>query len=211
MQGKLTTKERIYIRSEIPLKFINSKVEHISFNGEDKKQNISNMKNFEKFLLYKENLENNLLLGKGLAICGPVGVAKTMLMTILSKDIINLFYEKNKEEGEESNRFLFIQATSLYDLANRYGLNDSELRKRKALKSLTGLWIDDLTKFGETGKGNEMIYLDDIIRFRDLNMLSTFYTIQVPFELVKNTLNNPIYDIIRGNCEVIEFIGDSRR
>ncbi|WP_287568793.1 hypothetical protein [Thermosipho sp. (in: thermotogales)] len=195
----------------LPKKFIKSTLDDFKIIGDTTEIRQHNTICFKRFKNYMNNLDVNLECGRGLAICGPVGVGKTMLMTILAKEIIKIFDRHNFELNNAANKFYFIQASRLYDLANRQGLNEDDLNIRNSIKDLSGLWIDDLTKFGETGKGNELIYLDDIIRYRDLNVLPTFYTIQVPFKLISKVLSIPIYDIIRGNCEVIEFRGKSMR
>lgn len=214
----MITKERLedseikkYSVYNLPVKFIKSRLDDFKTVLDSPEIQKHNNNQFKKFLSYRDNLESNLRRGRGLAICGPVGVGKTMLMTILAKDIIKIFDKYNSELNNPVNKFYCIQATTLFDLANKQNLTEKELHMRRTIKTLSGLWIDDLTKFGETSKGNELIFLDDIIRYRDLNMLPTFYTIQVPFEMLPKILSTAIYDIIRGNCEVIEFRGKSKR
>ena len=197
-------KDIFYKNADLPKKFLSKKIEDFEISSDNKKS-------FEKFLKYRENLNENLENGRGLAICGPVGVGKTALMTMLAKEIIDLYYEENKKKGQEKLKFKFIQSTTLFDMSNRYGLSENQINFRNKIKEFSGLFIDDLTKFGQTNNGNELIYLDDIIRYRDLNMLPTFYTMQVPLKNLQNVLTNPIQDIIRGNCEVINLVGESHR
>ena len=175
---------------------------------------------------YYNNLEDNLKSGKGLMLCGPVGVAKTWLMTILSKKVIDIFQKENGilnenqlmvKDKKYTNRMIYIQGTTINDLVFRTGLNEKELNLRNGIKTISGLWIDDVSKMGETKNKHELMFLDDILRWRDLNALTTFYTSQLPFESKGNidgldkVITKPIHDIIRGNCEIISFLGESQR
>lgn len=157
-------------------------------------------------------------------LCGSVGIAKTWLMTHLSKKIMNIFGEENGRIREEnlttvgrSNRFYYIQATTVSQYTFPSGLNERELEVRRNLKTLAGLWIDDISKLAETRSGHEISFLDDILRWRDLNCLSTFYTSQLPFDSsstfdgLDKALSKPIHDIIRGNCRILTFMGESQR
>lgn len=126
-------------------------------------------------------------------------------------EIVNILNNWNIVQRKEMFKLQFIQATTIFNLAMGFHLNDKEQNMRRSLKEIFCLVIDDISKFGETNKGNEMIYLDDLLRYRDLNMLPTFYTCQVPFNELPKVLTLPLADMIRGNCRVIEFRGDSQR
>lgn len=194
----------------LPYKFINTSLDELENLITNKLgNNKHNNKEFKKFLYYIENLQDFIDKGIGMAICGPVGTAKTTAMTFLSKTIIQYF--NTIKEIKQNKKFYCIQATSLFNLATKNGLSENELEMRRTIKELHALWIDDLTKFGQTTNGNELLYLDDIIRYRDLNALPTYYTLQVPLKEVGKTMSIPILDIIKGNCIVLEFIGESLR
>lgn len=174
---------------------------------------------------YYNNAETYLREGKGLLICGSVGIAKTFLLTQLSKRIIEIFDQENMkiqnenlgESSRKYNKFYYIQATSLSQMIFTSCLNESELNVRRGIKTIAGLWIDDISKLSETKSGVEISFLDDILRWRDLNCLSTFYTSQLPFDSVGDfkgldeAISKPIHDIIRGNTVIINFRGESQR
>lgn len=200
--------------NNLPKKFIDYEIEDFSFGNGNNEIEKHNIKEFKKVVNYYKNLEQNIEKGRGIIICGPVGVMKTSMLTVISKKAIEIFknwYFQSNEEIRFLHRLYFIQATTLGQLMFRTGLDESELRLRKSLKTITVLVIDDLTKISETKNHHEIVFLDDIIRYRDLNLLPTFYSCQIPFEKIKEVLGEPIYDIIRGNCEVIEFRGKSKR
>lgn len=200
--------------NNLPRKFINFEIEDFSFGKGSNEIEKHNNKEFAKVVNYYKNLEQNLEKGRGIIICGPVGVMKTSMLTVIAKKVIQIFrnwFLRSSEEIRELHQLYFIQASTLGQLMFRTGLDEKELRLRKALKVLSALVIDDLTKISETKNHHEIVFLDDIIRYRDLNLLTTFYSCQIPFEKIKEVLGEPIYDIIRGNCEVIEFRGKSKR
>lgn len=214
---------RKYSKANLPTKYINHDISEFRILGEGKVKK-HNEKTFEQFMEYYDNAEEYLRKGEGLMLCGSVGIAKTWLMTHLSKKIMNIFGEENGRIREEnlttvgrSNRFYYIQATTVSQYTFPSGLNERELEVRRNLKTLAGLWIDDISKLAETRSGHEISFLDDILRWRDLNCLSTFYTSQLPFDSsstfdgLDKALSKPIHDIIRGNCRILTFMGESQR
>lgn len=226
---KINTKEwKLYSKARLPMKYIDYSLDDFRILGKDKKTKDHNSESFEEYMEYYNNLEENLKQGKGLMLCGPVGVAKTWLMTLLSKKVIEIFNNENGKMSEEQllvkdqskkyrNRLIYIQGTTMNDLVFRTGLNESEINLRGGIKTIAGLWIDDISKMGETKNKHELIFLDDILRWRDLNALTTFYTSQLPFESkgeimgLDKVLSKPVHDIIRGNCKIITFKGESQR
>ncbi|MDF2615487.1 MAG: hypothetical protein K0Q47_142 [Sedimentibacter sp.] len=219
---------RKYSKSNLPMKYIDHNIEDFRILGDTTKEKKHNQQMFDKFMNYYNNLEENLKNGRGIILCGSVGIAKTWLLTHLSKKIISIFEEENiniqekEQEGDlksnsKYNNFYYIQATTLSQMVFTTGLNEDELKVRRGIKTIAGLWIDDISKLAETKSGHEISFLDDIIRWRDLNLLSTFYTSQLPFdssgelEGLDSALSKPIHDMIRGNCEIITFRGESQR
>lgn len=214
---------KIHQRSKIPLKYIDRSIEEYIPTGKSEKEKNHNKRTFEEFMDYYENLETHLLNGTGLILCGPVGVGKTFLMTHLSKKAYSIFdyhngqIQENDIQTDKNNRFYYIQATRISQLVFPQGLNEKELNLRRNLKTLAGLWIDDISKMSETKSKAEINFLDDVLRWRDLNKFPTFYTSQLPFNSVKNgpgldaALQGPIHDIIKGNCKVLSFLGESKR
>jgi DNA replication protein DnaC len=206
-----------YTNANLPTKYIDHDISEFRVLGEGKVAT-HNKKTFEKFMEYYDNAEEHLKKGEGLILCGSVGIAKTWLMTHLAKKIINIFDEENGRITEESlhlgnnqmNRFYYIQATTISQMVFPTGLSEKELNIRRGIKTIAGLWIDDISKLAETKSGHETSFLDDLLRWRDLNCLPTFYTSQLPFEDIK-TFSLPIHDIIRGNCQVLTFMGNSQR
>jgi DNA replication protein DnaC len=209
------------------MKYIDHKIEDFRILGNTEKEKKYNKEMFDQFMDYYNNVGEYLKQGKGLILCGSVGIAKTWLLTHLAKKIIDIFENENikiQEDEQEGNlkdavrnNFYYIQATTLSQMVFPTGLNEKELNIRRGIKTIAGLWIDDISKLAETKSGFEISFLDDIIRWRDLNLLSTFYTSQLPFDSIDDfegldkALSKPIHDIIRGNTIVITFRGESQR
>lgn len=217
-------KFRRYSKCNIPTKYIQNSLEDFKILGKTEKEKKQNQKSFDMFMDYYNNAETYLREGTGLLICGSVGIAKTFLLTQLAKKIIEVFDEENKKIQNEDmgdnvrfNKFYYIQATTLSQMIFTSGLNEDELKIRRGIKTISGLWIDDISKLSETKSGVEISFLDDILRYRDLNCLSTFYTSQLPFDSIgefkglDEAISRPIHDIIRGNTVVINFRGESQR
>jgi DNA replication protein DnaC len=223
-----------YAKSNLPMKYIDHNIEDFRILGSTDKEKQHNQKMFDEFMDYYNNAETYLRQGTGLILCGSVGIAKTWLMTHLAKKIISVFDQENGRLQEENllenpmgglsmtykiqpNRFYYIQATTLSQYVFASGLNESELGIRRGIKKIAGLWIDDLSKLAETKSGHEISFLDDILRWRDLNALTTFYTSQLPFDSFKEfdgldkAISKPIHDLIRGNCKVLTLRGESQR
>lgn len=211
-----------YSKANLPTKYIDHDINDFRILGAGKVYE-HNQKTFEDFMEYYNNLEDHLRKGEGLILCGSVGIAKTWLMTHLAKKVIEIFDNENGAIIEENldrskvNRFHYIQATTVSQYVFPSGLNEYELMARRGLKTIAGLWIDDISKMSETRSGVEESFLDDILRWRDLNCLTTFYTSQLPFTStdkingLDKAISKATHDLIRGNCKVLTFLGESQR
>jgi DNA replication protein DnaC len=223
-----STNYKKYSKSNLPMKYIEHDIKDFRILGDTSKEKKHNQEMFDMFLDYYNNAEDYLKKGKGLILCGSVGIAKTWLLTHLAKKIIDIFENENikiQEEEQEGNlkenikynNFYYIQATTISQMVFTTGLNEQELKVRRGIKTIAGLWIDDISKMAETKSGVEISFLDDIIRWRDLNMLTTIYTSQLPFDSIEDfdgldkALSKPICDMIRGNSIILTFRGRSQR
>ena len=206
-----------YSKSNLPMKYINKDIEDFKILG-DEKEKIFNQKNFDMFMDYYKNVEFNLKKGRGIIISGSVGIGKTLLLTYLSKKIIEIFEIENLKIQDAElgidikyNKLYYIQTTTLSQMIFSSGLNEKELNIRRGIKTIACLWIDDVSKIQQTKTSIEINFLDDILRYRELNNLTTIYTSQVPFEELINILSIPIYDMIKGSTLQLVFRGDSQR
>jgi len=206
-----------YSKSNLPMKYINKDIEDFKILG-DEKEKIFNQKNFDMFMDYYKNVEFNLKKGRGIIISGSVGIGKTLLLTYLSKKIIEIFEIENLKIQDEElgidikyNKLYYIQATTLSQMIFSSVLNEKELSIRRGIKTIACLWIDDVSKIQQTKTSIEINFLDDILRYRELNNLTTIYTSQVPFEELISILSIPIYDMIKGSTLQLVFRGDSQR
>lgn len=190
----------------------------------DKNEKEQNRSEFEKFKKYYNNIEENLENGIGLYICGPIGVGKSMLMTLTLMRAINICSQWNDsfDEITETSKFedimlnykhtaYFIQATTLGQYMFTQNLDDNEMKIRRMLKKFTVLAIDDITKMLETKIGNEISFVDDILRTRYYMKLTTMMTSQMPLNELPKKLSEPIHDLVRHRCIELTFIGPSQR
>lgn len=212
-----------YSKSNLPMKYVDHSIDDFRILGNTKEIKTHNQEMFDSFMEYYNNIEEYLSKGEGLILCGSVGIAKTWLMTHLSKRIIEIFDNENGKiqemdiQSDRKNRLYYIQATTISQMVFTMGLNNKELDIRRGIKNIAGLWIDDISKLSETKSGAEISFLDDILRWRDLNGLTTLYTSQLPFDSIKNfdgldkALSKPIHDMIRGNTRILTFRGESQR
>lgn len=215
---KLKRVSKVYAGTGLPLRFYDSEIEDFKILGDSKKERDFNKKSLESFLEYYNNLEENMIEGKGLILCGSKGVGKTMLTTILSKRAIEIFLKWNKEikahygnDVEKLNKLQFVQATQLIQLAFRSTCSPKELELAYNLKGFSGLFIDDITKIQSLKEDKEFSILDDLFRYRDLHQLPTWVTSQVDIAGLEKMLPGALFDLIKSNCKEIVFIGDSQR
>lgn len=215
---------RHYRACNLPRKFDDFTMTDLKIIGESKKERDHNKGQLILLHEYYNNIRTNLLNGTGLVICGPVGVGKTLMTIMIAHEVLNIFDKENMDmtihgrtisnDGtkydEFKNKLYFIQATSLARLALP-GLSEEEQKMRPKLKYLSGLCIDDIAKMQESKSQFEMAYLDDILRYRDLNALPTWITCQLPFKELESVLGKPIFDLLRANNLVLELIADSQR
>jgi DNA replication protein DnaC len=209
-----------YINSGIPQKFYDAKLKDFKILG-NKQEKEFNSNSFEEFKDYYNNLEENILNGYGLILCGSKGIGKSMLMTILAKKAIEIYmswnrdiqahYKVQSEYEDKINKLCFIQATSLIQLTFRSTCSPKELELAYNLKSFSGVCVDDLTKIQTFKDQKEFSILDDLFRFRDLNQLPTWVTSQMDVESLTKILPSPLMDILKSNFKEIVFVGDSQR
>lgn len=212
-------------KSNLPKKFDDMTIEDLKVIGQNTKEKANYKSNLDLFIEYYDNLEENIINGYGLIFCGPVGVGKTLMMTLVAHKSMEIFDIENSKiveysrliKNDESmldefkNTLYFIQATSLFDLAFSFGLTDEQKVMRTKLKQLAGLFIDDISKLQTTKNGGEIAFMDDILRHRDCNKLPVWATSQVKFENLEQIFTKPIFDLLRGNNLVLQFVGDSQR
>lgn len=199
--------------SNIPKKFINSKLDDFRILGKNKEKKL-NQESLKSVKLYIENLEENIINGKGIILCGPFGVGKTMLLSIIAMNILKSLSRVNAKIRNEKdifeNKSYFILANTLIDLVFRSNLTDKELKMRSKIKDISALFIDDLLKFKKTKSEVELDFLDEILRTRHHNNLITCMTIQVGSSELDKWLPENIIELLE-NFVVLNFVGDSQR
>ena len=206
---KKTLIEKLFAQSNFPKRFFEVDRNDFAAFGADKKEKDFNEKELKKFFDYLDNLEDNLRKGNSLAICGGAGLGKTRLLSYLGRKVIELFVDEvtGKDTMTRRKQAQFILASQLQDLMYSYQREP----QRNLLWHVEVLVIDDITKLVPFKGGQEIIFLDRILRTRYHNMLPTFLTSQYPFEKLNEALSEPILDLLYEMAQTVTLVGDSFR
>lgn len=205
-KGQIIEDDFLFLISNynIPSKYLNYTEKDIEKNIEK-----GNWLEIRRFLY--EELFDSLVHGRGIFISGPVGTIKTSAMVFILKEIFaymkdsqfhKALMDKKKIFPKVENLIRFWQASLL---KNVY-FNDYD--NFKLTLNTIALGIDDIAK---TTNEYYIEMLDSVLRHREMNGLSTIITSQVPIGEIKSVFGLPIYDLIRGNNLILEFIGESKR
>jgi len=198
-------------KSNIPKIFINKTINDIKIIGSPKEKKI-NQKNINSLKDYLDDLKENVSSARGVIFCGPFGIGKTLMMSIVAQEVIGLFGKINSSirESEFHNKLYFVLSNTLLDLIYRNNLTEEEIKIRRGVKSVSALCIDDILKFKRTKSEIEMDFLDEILRTRYYNGLVTFITSQVSYEELRKQMPRSILELLENNI-VLTFVGDSQR
>ena len=205
---KKTLIEKIFVQSNFPARFFEVEEKDIAAFGVNEKERDFNAKALKTFFSYLEKLEDNLRKGNSLAICGGAGLGKTRLLSYLGRRCIELFIDEvtGKDTMTLRRQACFILASELSDLT--FNRNDP---LRQHLFHVHVLVIDDITKLVPFKGGQEVVFLDRILRTRYHNRLPTFLTSQYPFEKLNEALSEPIFDLLYEMAITVTLVGDSFR
>jgi len=215
-------KRKRFIKDNLPVRYFDKTLNDFTLEGPEEvvKANGHSLSLVNDYLMHAKS---NLCNGLGLFFYGPVGVGKTMMMTIIAKAVIELFdsenFKINEEIGNNStkNRMYRITAPDIVEFTFPSGLSDERKLIREGIRDVSGLWIDDISKLTQTKTANEIAYLDGLLRHRYDFGLPTFYTSQVPLKSkgnidgINKVLSEPIYELIRDTSIPVLFTGPSRR
>jgi DNA replication protein DnaC len=163
----------------------------------------------KKLKQYFSNLGNNLLQGKAISFCGPVGTRKTSLMTVTIKTIFSFFKDTEFKDWINHKRIKKLGMEVIYWQSGEIMLdyfNNKDKFKKKINSEVLG--IDDITKVTDDFY---ISVLDYVLRHRDANSLPTFITSQLPITEIGKEFSRPIQDLIQGNNLTIKMLGESSR
>lgn len=213
-------------RTGLPRRYLDLKWDDVRVIGDTPEQRRRNGESLERVRGWVTAAEANLTAGRGLYLGGPLGVGKSMILTLIGREVLAVFKKMNaalRKKGEKNdgdlNGLRFVLTSRLTDLV--YPPKDAMSPDgilRRELYSASALMMDDLTKLAESRMGGEVVFLDGVIRTRYHARLTTFYTSQVPLEgtdklagLGTTLKAKGIEDLIAETCDVVYFHGPSER
>jgi len=171
---------------------------------------------FNSLSSYLKHFGEHVTSGRGIIFEGPIGTMKTSVTTLILKyaylyfkrdRFFRSYIEEHKGKIPDVPIYFWQSGKFIMDY-----FRDKE--NFNWILSHPVLAIDDITKV------TQEIYkeaFDYALRFREMNELPTILTSQVPLDGKKGKdgllqfFGNPVYDLIRGNCEVIKLLGKSQR
>ncbi len=159
---------------------------------------------------FNDHQQQNIELGKGMLILGPVGTGKTSAMVVILKNILGKFsHEWSSEPGFRIRRpdfdILFTNSNKIYNSIFRKDY-DFIARCREAKV----LMIDDFGR--EYYHDFPFSEFEDIVEYRYAHMLSTFVTSNLTPDALTNDDNyQRVVDRWRECNEIIQITGPSMR
>ena len=176
-------------KAAIPLKYRQLKFEDISHP--------QTVESRRKVASYLSDLESNIENGKGIFLYGSTGLAKTGLGCIVLMEAIKL-----------RKTCYFITLDECVDLYAG-GWKDEEKRERftDIVLDVDVLLIDEV---GNEGRINNTLVgscLNDVLRKRNNNMLTTSLTSNLYFDKMKTIYGDEVYSILTECTIPVEFKG----
>ena len=167
----------------------------------------------ENVILKMQAWLNNLVVGVDndwIMLCGPIGVCKTALATMMLKYSYCIMRNKKiRAMWQQQNPLVqdwnLVRFWSSYDVVKEHINNKDRFEGGKRAFILA---IDDITK-----PSNDFYteVLDQVLRYRELNCLPTILTSQVKSVGLGDTFPLPLCDLINGNSDEVRITGDSKR
>jgi len=195
--------------ANLPIRFKNVKLKDLDFED--------NQRSIKKFRKYLIDLEIHLRESNNIMLVGPVGIGKTMLLTVLGKRILKTFDDYNTHlkgrVGHDNakrkyKKLFFITASHLIELLTYFNLNKAEQEIKDNLQNFDALIIDDLTRYV---RKDAILKFDYILRNRYHKNLWTGFSSQLPLNRLVNLLEQGLIDIIQDQLVLIKITGKSFR
>lgn len=145
---------------------------------------------------YLKDLNHQFKLGMGLFLCGSNGVGKTMLACIILKEAYKKRYS--------ARRITFSRYLSLLSESWDGGEDSFEL-----FKTAEFLALEEIGKEVESKLSAPT--LEELIRYRDENMLPTLICTNLSIEAVEKKYGASVTSLIKGNTYPIQIVSKDRR
>ena len=202
-----------FISSNLPLAFIAAELKDYdtSWLGQGEHGG-DNLRNFQLYLNYINNIGWQIEHGMGLFLAGSFGVGKTMLEVIAMKKTIDYYLTRPLSEKDINPSFSigYLTGAELVELY-AFGDEDKKLSRRSKLKTIDVLAIDELTRVPLTGTNKEKVLVEEVIRSRAFALKTTIITSQANAEQTGRDMSLALPELIREYFVDINFIGPSWR
>nr|DAZ16589.1 MAG TPA: Replicative helicase [Caudoviricetes sp.] len=191
-------KGRIYAAAGIPKRYYDMSFTWLKQNGTFPKENQGAYRIVND---YRQNLEQNLSIGKGLILRGPAGTGKTSLGVCLLKEALEI-----------GKGCLMISMPNLLDNMLTLSKGDSVafMSYEQKLRNIPLLLLDD---FGAEYSKSEWVAakVESIIIDRYNRMRPIILTTNYSDNWTKENYSQRIYDRLRGEYKEAVFMGGSHR
>lgn len=191
-----------------PLRFVEYDPEEsfvVKAEGEVLEETELRQASLDWYLETLKDFEDWISRGESAYLCGPVGTGKTGFVCSLAREAVRLWIQSG---GNFHDAPLFVLGGKLGDIVKTGRLSDEVKSARSCLFTSGFLVIDDL--FKAPNYDEALRFLDNILRTRWNNKLSTVLTGQVSEDEIGKHLTDSIADLI-SDYQIITVPGLSRR
>lgn len=193
-------KESSLVLMGVPKRFCKSTIS--SFDTFNKKS-LCAVKKFAQD--YLDDLEDNLNEGRGICFMGSNGVGKSMLSCIILKEAYRKRYSCQRVTFS-SYISAYTEGWGVRDKSERDALETDLYEKYKACEFLV---LEEVGKEIESKIAKPI--LEDILRYREENALSTVICTNLTPEVLKEFYGASVCSLINGNMTVVIIDSDDKR
>jgi len=150
----------------------------------------------ETILLYFDNIDRALKLGKGIFFFGNSGTGKSLLMMCIAKEALNKKYSVRVVSAQG----IVDEFAKSWD--SEYGQKDFKTR----IMNVKLLCIEEMNK--EFFNSVTIPTLTRVIKYREANCLATMITCNEDIQIIEKKYSPTIASAIKGSCKLLRFDSD---